>query len=215
MIAAGAILLFFGGWAIAYKLGFGRADERASREISRTTSAPLADPLVSLPTGSPPSQQTPERISQPLSQPAAAQPSTSRQQSSPPATATRIPPPVPAPASASGVRPILSPPEPDPRQAGLNYLAIEGQLDRESAVLIVTFLAEQGFPAVAVDTAGRGSNNHRAYRVYGLRGFSSAEYRLPARTEYEQEVSRLGTIFRRDHRGWTDFAQPYWERYQP
>jgi hypothetical protein len=107
------------------------------------------------------------------------------------------------------------PPEPDPRQAGLNYYAIEGQLDRESAELIAAFLASHGVGAVAVDTAGRGPNNQRSYRVYGLQGFTSAEYRTPARSEYEQKISRLGQIFKREHRGWTEFAQTNWERYQP
>jgi hypothetical protein len=188
-------------WTTAYRMGYSRADERATRELS-LAAAPVQDPLRADPAagGGPAALPPPQVRSQAQAQPVAAEPRQARPQAAP---------------AAGAARAVMCPPEPDPRQPGLNYFAIEGQLDREGAITIVTFLAENGVDSLAFDTDRGAGNNPRSWRVYGLRGFSVEEYRSPARVEYEQRISRLGEIFRRDHRGWTDFSRTNWARYQP
>lgn len=204
---AGVVISWVLIWAVAYRVGFDRGDDRATRELSLSTT-PVTDPLVG--------DSRPSQLEQPVvrtpSAPTLQTPQQRETRPQSPSTATRTSPPA---LVSTGVRGVMVPPERDPRQEGLNYYAIEGQLDRDSAQQIVLFLAEQGVASMAIDTSPPGSNNPRSYRVYGLLGLSSAEYRTAARTDYEQQISRLGEIFRRDHRGWTDFSRTTWERYRP
>jgi hypothetical protein len=202
--AAVGFLLLVVVFTVGYRSGFAQGDERATRELARAA-APLTDPLRTGEGLADAGSSRPIAVPQPVS--GGVQPSP---------TTGRIPTPAPqASPQGTGARAYLTPPEQDPRQPGLNYYAIVGQLDRESAQQIAVFLAENGIAALAVDTAPRGSNNPRLYRVYGLQGMTGAELRSPARAEYEQRISQLGVIWRRDHRGRTDFSQTNWERYQP
>jgi hypothetical protein len=200
IVGAVGLVLLIGAFVAGFRSGFVKGDGRATRELSLAATTPT-DPLLSIP-GPGRTQAGPSSVT----------PGTGAPRPTPPPVTQ---PPAVAPEAGNGVRAVLSPPEADPRQAGLNYYAIVGQLDRDSAQQIAAFLAENGVASVAVDTSSRGSNNPRSYRVYGLQGMTGAELRSPARTEYEQRISQLGVIWKRDHRGWTDFSQTNWERYQP
>jgi hypothetical protein len=218
IVGAVGLTALVGIFAIGYRSGFVKGDERATRELSLAATTPV-DPLVSpgdpnfVSPGRPPAAPGGGGVTRPggattppVTPPSGGLSGTPAGQSSAPGNSG---------GQANGVRAVLSPPEPDPRQAGLNYYAIVGQLDRDSAQQIAAFLADNGVASVAVDTSSRGSNNPRSYRVYGLQGMTGPELRSPARTEYEQRISQLGVIWKRDHRGWTDFSQTNWERYQP
>jgi hypothetical protein len=101
----------------------------------------------------------------------------------------------------------------DPRQSGLNYLLIEGRLDRESAERIQQFLSENGVPAFAVvDDRGGAANNGSLYLVGVNRGLSREEYRTQVKTDLESQVRKLGQTWQSQHRGTTSFSQTSWER---
>lgn len=106
----------------------------------------------------------------------------------------------------------------DPREAGLNYLALAtlGKSDAEAAI---AFMSQNGVEiiGVPVDRGGQRANNAGpAYRLFAAAGISSEQYRTKqtARTNLEAEVARLGDIWQKQHHGASNFAKPGWEKYQ-
>jgi hypothetical protein len=107
----------------------------------------------------------------------------------------------------------------DPREAELNYLnlATLPKADSESAI---AFLASNGVEAFAVpvDPTDSGAKNPAPskYRLWVLPGITTEDYRQrkTVRTRLEAEVSRLGQIWRKEHRGTSDFSQPLWEKFR-
>lgn len=110
--------------------------------------------------------------------------------------------------------------ERDPREAGLNYLAIV-RLPRTDAEKVVAFLAANGLEAIGVPVAqvekgGKAANNLPLYQVTALQGITGEQYRKedPIKVKIDQEVQRLGVIWKRDHRGTTNFMQSGWVKYK-
>ncbi|MBU6412608.1 MAG: hypothetical protein KGS45_03980 [Planctomycetes bacterium] len=107
----------------------------------------------------------------------------------------------------------------DPREAGLNYLAIV-RLPRADAEKVVAFMAANGFEAigvpVAVEKGSKAANNLPLYQIIALQGISGEQYRKedPIKVKVDQEVQRLGVIWKRDHRGSTNFMQSGWVKYK-
>lgn len=113
---------------------------------------------------------------------------------------------------------------PDPRKPGLNYLAVEGRLDFDSASRIAEFLTKNGVPSIVVGPGGKlvdrpvpEVNNPVFYTVIALTGITREEFRdrAPVRENLEAEVRRLGQIWKNEHRGRTDFTRTGWSKYNP
>lgn len=197
LAAAGVLGLTIIIWSLAWRRGYSFADAKAVRELGSPT---VQDPLKKAPIRVNPDllgRDQPGRTSTP-NEAAKPQP---RQPTAPPPTTTP-----PAPGS-------------DPRQAGLNYLTLASQLDKETATTAAAFLTENGCPAfaVAVDRSGRPVKNGSQFAVYAQRGFASEEFRAKEseRQALVEQVRRLGKAWQKDHRGGTDFSQTFWQKYAP
>jgi hypothetical protein len=107
----------------------------------------------------------------------------------------------------------------DPRTPNSNYLAL-ATLPPEQAQDALDFLAAKGLRAIAVpvDSGTRTANNPARYTLISLGlavpsgQFSST---LQQRREHEALVRTLGTEWRRERRGGSDFSQTQWIRYNP
>ncbi len=113
----------------------------------------------------------------------------------------------------------------DPREAGLNYLAL-ATLARTEAERAIAFLADSGVEAFGVPVVERGragANNpgpaaaDAKFRVFAARGISGEEYsqNRTVKTNLEAAVARIGAQWQRDHRGSSNFAKPLWEKFDP
>lgn len=126
-------------------------------------------------------------------------------------------PPVPAPAP----RPTPSPARTDPRVAGSNYLLIASSMPETEARSAAEFLTSRGVPAfcIPVDPTGRDAKNRGLFKVYSALEIKPDEYRAKhaLRAQHQQEVARLGAIWRKEHNGSRTFAesQTFWEKYRP
>jgi len=108
----------------------------------------------------------------------------------------------------------------DPREPGLNYLAL-AVLPADNAVAAIQFLSANGLEAFAlpVDSGLPKANNPnpaRTYRLYAFLGVSSEEYKRRATkvTNLEAEVARLGAVWQKQHRGASNFSRTQWEKYK-
>ena len=107
----------------------------------------------------------------------------------------------------------------DPREAELNYLNL-ATLPRTDSESAIAFLAANGVEAFAVpvDPTDSEAKNPAPskYRLWVLPGITTEDYRQrkTVRTRLEAEVSRLGQIWRKEHRGTSDFSQPLWEKFR-
>lgn len=124
----------------------------------------------------------------------------------------------------SGSRePVHTPSKPDRtaagRVAGQNYLILAESLPCEDAATAVAFLVSEGFPAASapIDRAGSRANNGPRCVVFSTLGIPGEEYskQWKLRGEHAKEARRLGALWKRDHRGTSDFAQAYWAKYLP
>ncbi len=202
---AGLLLIVVLVWGLAYRIG--RSEEKTKTDkLLGAAGQQVNDPLKS----APPPEQTP-------SNPGPSKPVTSIDQSArkpalgapdKPQARPSAPPITPAPAASIAGQPAFGT---DPRQSGLNYLIIEGRLDRDSAERIHEFLGENGVPAFAVvDDRNGASNNPALYLVGVAQGFAKGEYKSQAGTDLSEKVRRLGQQWQSQHRGTTSFAQTYW-----
>ncbi len=108
----------------------------------------------------------------------------------------------------------------DPREPGLNYLAL-ATLSRADSAAAIAFLAGNGLEsfAVPVDSAASKANNphpERDYRLFAALGVSSDEYKRRATkvTNLEADVARLGAAWQKQHRGPSNFSRTLWEKYK-
>lgn len=108
----------------------------------------------------------------------------------------------------------------DPREVGLNYLYFQ-IMARNEAELAVKFLSSNGLEALAVplkvDRSGSRGNNpppaDAKYRVVLRRGLTGDEFREgTAKQSMQAAAQRLGLVWKRDHRGTTDFSASSWEK---
>ena len=108
----------------------------------------------------------------------------------------------------------------DPREAGLNYLAL-AVLSAEDAASAIEFLSQNGLEAfgVPVDSGASKANNPipaGTYRLFAFPGVSSDEYKRRATkvTNLEAEAARLGSVWQKQHRGTSNFSRTQWEKYK-
>ncbi len=125
--------------------------------------------------------------------------------------------PAPAPAiAAPGAAPTQANTG-DPREPGKNYLQLI-TTDRREAEGIVKFLGENGVAAfmIGVDGGGSTAKNPARFTVLASRGITREELqaRVPARTELEQAIDRLGRIWKGERRGSTDFSGKIWSKHK-
>lgn len=108
----------------------------------------------------------------------------------------------------------------DPREVGLNYLHFQ-IMARQEAELAVKFLSANGLEALAVplkvDRSGSRGNNpppaDAKYRVVLRRGLTGDEFREgTAKQTMQAAAQRAGQVWKRDHRGTTDFSASSWEK---
>jgi len=106
----------------------------------------------------------------------------------------------------------------DPRQSGLNYLAL-AVLPKADADAAAAFLTQNGVEALPVplDAQGNEVNNPgpaARYRLYVLPGITREQYssNQTAKTNLEAKVAQLGQVWQKQHRGSSNFASPEWRK---
>jgi hypothetical protein len=109
----------------------------------------------------------------------------------------------------------------DPRESGKNYLILSKRMVRNEAGTAVLFLASNGVQAFAVPldkTGAQAKNPSRDFYVlYAGPGVSRES--LPASdgsrpSDLQRSVARLGTAYRKELKGETDFDGAYYELYR-
>ncbi len=173
----------------AYVFGYRQASETAAAHTEQTLlqgQLPV-DPLgagESTATGADP------RTSPPMLSVISQSPDTNGGGSSPTVT---------PPQAAGGWGPIFS----DPRQAGLSYYILM-TTDRAGAERVVRFCRDQGLETYAV-----GRNNASNHRVIAFPGFKSQEQSSERIRALDALIGRIGTQWKRDNGGATDFHDRY------
>lgn len=126
-----------------------------------------------------------------------------------------------APPSNTGKQPALPVLGEDPRQVGWNYLTV-ATLFRNDAASAAQFLTDSGIPCVVVAPEGKSPEallqDRRAnWIVIAREGIAPDQYKTTAaqsrRSELVREVKRLGIRWKQDHKGSSDFADPYWNKF--
>lgn len=146
-----------------------------------------------------------------------------------PASGSPTPAPQPSPVQPPGTRPevptssgpVITPRgmAADPRQHGLNYLAL-ASLPRADAEAAITFLSTNGLEVIGVPVdppAGAAKNTSHAgawFKLYVNQGLSREQLGLTARTNLEAQVAKLGQVWQKQHRGASNFSRPGWEKFQ-
>lgn len=98
-------------------------------------------------------------------------------------------------------------PETDPRVPGMNYYIIARDLPDE-AVRAATYLRQQGITASALST-GRADRK----LVVAMEAFASGQTSGQAARDLKARIQEAGRLWKRDHRGTTDFSDCYLARY--
>lgn len=106
--------------------------------------------------------------------------------------------------------------ETDPRQAGWNYLVL-GLLPREDTWAAMQFMYQNGIEtfAVQVDPVDRRlprGNTSARFQLYAAKGVPSRDFASTQveRDKLKREVARLGTIWKKDHKGSASFSDAFW-----
>jgi hypothetical protein len=132
-------------------------------------------------------------------------------------TSRRSDPDQPAPAPAA----IVSPSEvfgADPREAGKNYLIVE-RLMFDDAIASAQFLTQNGVAAAVVPPEGVDASELQKqargiWLVIARQGFTRDEFRASgAAEELKNSVIKLGRRWKQDHKGQTNFANCYWNKF--
>lgn len=107
----------------------------------------------------------------------------------------------------------------DPRQPGMNYLHIV-TLTWRDAEQAVAYLNRNGVKAVAiparkVDPKGARDKN-APHLIFAAEAIPSDRFKASAtqRNALIEKVKRIGQRFRKEEKGASDFAEPYWAAYQ-
>mgnify|MGYP001413434268 CR=1 FL=1 len=190
-------------WAIGFQTGRSRGEEEAMRQLGLTSRTPPRgpDPLTIDP---PPTNGQPNGNTTP--------PTGSPSRNDPPVT----PPATPAAApgrflGSSGSLPA------DPREVGVNYLKIATRVTFEETRDILLFLKANGVEALAVRVdGGSQDDNNPPYDLFTLMGVPSDRYSAMAqeRERHWNTIRRLGQVWRSEHKGTVDFAQPLWQLFR-
>lgn len=194
-LVAGAVLLAVLCWSVGYRVGYGSGEEAWLRESSGGREDYPVDPLAGA-GADVEGRGEPERVMGTDTGGAGE----------------------PAGGSAARVLTARGPVDRDPRREGYNYLEL-ATLSGEQARAALAFLAGEGVEAIAVaqvDSAGGGANNPVRYRVVSIEVAIPGEQFRAMRTErldHEGLIERLGSVWRREQKGASDFASPLWKRY--
>lgn len=97
----------------------------------------------------------------------------------------------------------------DPREAGLNYLLMIGQLRKEEALVTGRYFASEGVAIVLLP-----SDNGRSYTVATRQGFSREQLRSEEGNAFTERINRLARGFDDSTRGWSTLDS-FWQRYDP
>lgn len=189
-------------WALGFQAGRGRGEEQAMRQLGLTSRTPprnpdplvIDTPPVVSPNGTPPFRQTP--VERDLTPP--------------------TPQPTPAPV-ASAFLGSAGAMASDPRQPGVNYLKIASRVSFDETRGILLYLKANGVEALGlrIDAATSGDNNG-VYDIFTLMGVPSERYTAMAqeRERHWNTIRRLGQVWRSEHKGTVDFAQPLWQLFR-
>jgi len=97
----------------------------------------------------------------------------------------------------------------DPREPGMNYYVV-ATLPKAEAERAAAFLADRGIPAARLAPASRG-----LCQVIAMRGFAPKTLSTPEALQFKSELQKVGREYKRDHKGPTDFADMFPQKYQP
>jgi hypothetical protein len=107
----------------------------------------------------------------------------------------------------------------DPRESGKNYLIIE-RLMFDDAMAAAEFLTANGVPSVVVAPEGTEVSDlqqqpRAIWLVVARDGFTRDEFRADSARaeEIKNSVIRLGRRWKQDHKGSTNFANCYWNKF--
>jgi hypothetical protein len=196
LAAAGVLLAALLIWVIAWRGGAEREKAKADKQLGLVAgqqTPSVSDPLKTQ--SGPAPQQIPANSGLVTPRP-----------TQPPTTASQ--------AAADPTKAVSAAFGQDPRQAGFNYLLVEGKLDKDSAQKIHDFLSGQGVPVFAVvDDRGGSGNNPALYLIGVTRGFNRDDLRSRAKGELENRIRALGQQWQSQHRGSTDFSRFFWARH--
>ncbi|MBY0313162.1 MAG: hypothetical protein K2W85_13915 [Phycisphaerales bacterium] len=184
LILAGVLLLGFTVWYLAFRMGENAARDDKTKEIEKTFPPPPVTP---------------------------------------PGPLVSDPNPAPAPAPNPGGDPAPSADDfTDPRVPGVNYLNVENLVWKD-AERAVAFLAKGGIPAKAVPfVKGKSKVDPKQARdknlphvIFVLEGIPSGQYKASEnrRNELVEKVRRLGKRWQAEEKGPSDFASPYWAKF--
>lgn len=198
VLAAAVILSWVLVWVAGSKIGQRRAEDQLRRDLG------------GLPPTLPPT-------SDPMSEAGSEAGST---QGAGAAERPRVGPPITG-AGGGGSGPIITSKgrvEVDPRQPGLNYLAI-ATVPVAEAERAVAFLREKGgveAVGVPVDPPGSRSNNPR-YKLVVLVGVPKDQIteKAAAMAELRRTVEQLGPQWQKAYPGGSNFRSSVWEKHQP
>jgi hypothetical protein len=127
----------------------------------------------------------------------------------------------------ASVKPVVRPPVPEPRtsvapapqpgdfSSGLNYCIAAARIEKDLAERAAGYLRDNGVPAAAVqvvDGQWSGANNPGSWMVVVLKGITGKEYgaRDRARLDIEDQLTKLGQVYKSDPTGRIDFGQFAW-----
>lgn len=108
----------------------------------------------------------------------------------------------------------------DPREQGKNYLVVE-RLMFDDAMAVAQFLTDNSLPSVMVapegteDIGALQRNPQGVWLVIVREGFTRDEFRASAgrAEEIKNTVIKLGRRWKQDHKGSTNLANSYWNKF--
>ncbi|MFG0251856.1 MAG: hypothetical protein ACF8NJ_03175 [Phycisphaerales bacterium JB038] len=196
IVAAGVVILAVAAFYIGFDLG-DRAGMRKAQELNRTYGPTTIDPLV-------------DDYIDPVG--AAATPGGA--DGGTVGDPSREDEPTTAADAEDGAAETSSPAEPAPvgttleRVEGLNYWILTSYLTPAEGERLIAFLGEHGVPARAYENPGT-----EFVQVWALRGFTREELRSPAAPAFEQQLRRLGRLWKNERGGTDDLATMYKKKY--
>jgi hypothetical protein len=97
----------------------------------------------------------------------------------------------------------------EPREPGMNYYVV-ASLPKAEAERAAAFLADRGIPAARL---APGPN--KLCQVIALRAFAPKTLGQTDALQFKAQLQKFGREYKRDHKGPTDFADMFPQKYQP
>jgi hypothetical protein len=231
-----AVVALAGTYWLGHTRGKGLAEQKAREDINKLTGSDTATAPSNLTPKLNPGLITPPQPLADKTSPEKARPvepspgATKTSPTSAPPSAGNQPrpgtgekiasnPPTPAPSPTAPFPAVITGPANDPREAGKNYLQLEGRLDLGTAERLVKFLTDHGLASIAVgvDRLDKPTNNPSSYAIFVAQGVTSLEYRERAAIveELETRADKLGQRWKAEQKGWTTFSGKFWKKHVP